>query len=60
MRSARSTIGPDPRRSLPQERGEGRVRQGQALDDDAIALEPDRLVQWDDVCFHARDTRTHP
>ena len=47
---------PIPRRALPQERGEGRVRQGQALDDDPVALEPDRRVQWDDVRFHAPDT----
>ena len=51
---------PIPRRALPQERGEGRVRQGQALDDDPVALEPDHLVERDDVRFHAPDTRTHP
>ena len=51
---------PIPRRALPQERGEGRVRQGQAVDDDPVALEPDRRVERDDGGFHAPDTRTHP
>ena len=49
MRRARSTSGPAlPRRALPQERGEGRVRQGQAVDDDPVALEADRGVERDD------------
>ena len=46
---------PIPRRALPQERGEGRVRQGQALDDDAVALEADRGVERDDDGFHGRN-----
>ena len=49
---------PIPRRALPQERGEGRVRQGQALDDDAIALEADRGVERDDDGFHGSNVRT--
>ena len=51
---------PIPRRALPQERGEGRVRQGQALDDDAVTLEADRGVERDDDGFHERQRRTHP
>jgi hypothetical protein len=45
---------PIPRRALPQERGEGRVRQGQALDDDAVTLDADRGVERDDDGFHGR------
>ena len=51
---------PIPRRALPQERGEGRVRQGQAVDDDPVALDTDRRVERDDGGFHVRDGRTHP
>ena len=43
---------PIPRRALPQERGEGRVRQGQALDDDPVAFQADRGVERDDDGFH--------
>ncbi len=51
---------PIPRRALPQERGEGRVRQGQAVDDDPVALDTDRRVERDDGGFHVRNGRTHP
>ena len=41
------------RRSLAEERRQRRVVKREALDDDPIALETDRLVQWDDVGFHS-------
>ena len=51
---------PVPRRALPQERGEGRVRQGQALDDDPVAFEADRVVERDDGRLPCPKRSTHP
>ena len=47
---------PIPRRALPEERGEGRVREGEALDDDPVALETDRRMQRDDAVLPCTET----
>ena len=48
---------PIPRRALPQERGEGRVRQGQALDDDPVAFERGP-IGWSGTMLAASMPRT--
>ncbi len=48
------------RRAFAEKGRERRIGEGESLDHDPVALEPNGLMERDDGSFHARKARTHP